>query len=139
MVQDIVRILLYSRKVRVKFSMLCVYSLSCYCAWRMSKIQPSQWSSVYRSGTLLSSVGFTSVASRGSSTRWFITWRLPMTLPTTTSSGSAPVASKVSTSSVEFDMIVLCQWLIRNWHHGHVKVKVEVNVDLYSASSWTHL
>jgi len=28
---------------------------------------------------------------------------------------------------------------VQKWLVGDVKVKVKVNVDLYSASSWTHL
>ena len=100
--------------------MVCVYSSSCCCAWRMSKIQPSQWCSVYSSDTLPSSVGFTSAASRESSTRWCTTWHLRMMLPPMTSSGSALAASKVLTSSVEFD--ILCQCLVISWHHGHIAV-----------------
>ena len=80
------------------YHVICVcmcYSLSCCSVWRMTKTQPSPWSSVCSSATRRLSVGCTSAANRELSTQWSTTWRRRTTLPSTTSSGSAQAASKV--------------------------------------------
>ena len=78
------------------WSCVCMcYSLSCCSVWRMTKTQPSPWSSVCSSATRRLSVGCTSAANRELSTQWSTTWRQHTTLPSTTSSGSAQAASKV--------------------------------------------